>query len=113
MSLNRLAMVEQLGLSEDELALFKHAETPNTAEINQTRVLTTFLLAKRADALAAPLSESGTNVRLGLQKSAEKMIALNEALSAATRRQSKALLWLTGALVLATVLQAVALIVGS
>ena len=108
MSLNRLALVEHLGLSDEEIAFFKDADTPNTAEINQTRVLTTFVLAKRAEALADALDRADGNVTVALQISAKKIIASNEALSAATQRQTKALLWLTGVLAFATLLQAAA-----
>lgn len=82
--MKRFPILNDLSLSADEAAFIAKADTSATAEINQTRIVSEMYVIKKHQELVT------------------EVIASNERLSTATARHTRALVWVTGALVLFT-----------
>ncbi|MCD4761153.1 hypothetical protein K8R42_04605 [bacterium] len=87
MALDINKITEQYDLSEDEKKIMSDSGTANTAAMNQSRIVSEFILGKKID-LAV-----------------DKIVASNKELSKANDNHSRAMRWLTGALVFVGIMQ--------
>jgi hypothetical protein len=83
-----LNILNNLGLTTEELAFIKEANTPVTADINQSRIISEIYFAKK------------------IEQVADKIISSNERLAESNNKYSKRMLGLTAALVFVGLVQA-------
>ncbi|MEX0931851.1 MAG: hypothetical protein WDZ88_03830 [Candidatus Paceibacterota bacterium] len=87
MALDINRITEQYNFSENEKKIMSDSGTANTAAMNQSRIVSEFILAKKIDIAT------------------DRMIESNKKLSESNEKYSKAMLYLTGALVFVGIVQ--------
>jgi len=100
-------ILENSGDPEFLSAFIERAQTPTTADINQTRVAAEVLLARTVSEQASALSEVLRKVSEQIARSAEAHAAAVVKSSAAAERHARSLKWATWALFIATFVLAV------
>jgi hypothetical protein len=83
-----LNILNNLGLTTEEFAFIKEANTPVTADINQSRIISEIYFAKK------------------IEQVADKIILSNEKLAESNNKYAKRMLGLTAALVFVGLVQA-------
>lgn len=92
--MNLTNITKEYDFSETEMEFLKASATGQTADINQSQIVSNFILSKR------------------LSKMTDKLIAAEEKLAESNTQQSKRLNYLTGALVFVGCVQILVQIVG-
>jgi len=79
--MNIKKLTGEYGFSEDEIDFMNNSETATTADMNQSRIVSEFILGRK------------------VVQAADKVIGSNEKLAASNEKYSKRMFWLTAALV--------------
>ena len=87
MALDIKTIKAQYGFSEDEKKIMEDSGTANTAAMNQSRVVSEFILGRK------------------IEMAVDKIIKSNEELAISNKKYSRAMLYLTGALVFVGIVQ--------